>query len=497
MERASAEASANAVVLVVEDEPVLRASMVRGLSKLPNVEVAGAGTVADAKELIRATRPRMLISDLDLPDGSGVDLINVLDRNELGIPVVFVSGYVSVYRQLIPSRANIEVREKPQRIDLLRNLVTEKLGVAEGTSTAVAGGAAAPFSAADYVQLACMGKHSVKLRFLSEQDSGKELGCVLIRRGNIWSAVFGERRGESALRGLLFDPKLIVQVDAAEDEPAERNCEGSWEGLLLEAARVQDEQNHARSSASSDPPDSAGADEETASEVDSGGASIADEEQIIAGDAEELVSTAEGGDAQGDRAPNEVEQQTEAPTCQALALVPSSDQEGAETEDDVAGFAGNSGEREADALAAAAHAAQDDTPAFQVWGSLTSSRTMRQRRRWLTVALVAAVALVGVNLWLMFSRRSAKTATAVSTRGQGRLVVSSEVAARVSIDGKSTDSELPLTRQLAVGEHQLKITFVRSNTVVRRKIKILAGQTATLRLVAPEVAPLASDGGSE
>ena len=54
------------VVLVVEDEPLLRASMVRGLSKPHGLEVVDASSL-DATELIRTMRPEMIVSDLHPP----------------------------------------------------------------------------------------------------------------------------------------------------------------------------------------------------------------------------------------------------------------------------------------------------------------------------------------------------------------------------------------------------------------------------------------------
>ena len=61
--------------------------MARGLARLPQVEVIDASLFGDAVRLLDAERPDLIVSDLDLPDGSGVEILNVLDRT-LALPNV-------------------------------------------------------------------------------------------------------------------------------------------------------------------------------------------------------------------------------------------------------------------------------------------------------------------------------------------------------------------------------------------------------------------------
>lgn len=55
-------------VLILEDETVLRASMARGLAKLP-AQIDEAGTLAEAIAQLDRALPDVIVSDLDLPDG--------------------------------------------------------------------------------------------------------------------------------------------------------------------------------------------------------------------------------------------------------------------------------------------------------------------------------------------------------------------------------------------------------------------------------------------
>ena len=167
-------------VLVVEDEPVLRTSMVRGLSKLPGVEARGAGSVREARTALGEAAPDVVISDLDLPDGSGLEVAAELDRLGLRVPLVFASAYILQYRGLLPQRPGIDILEKPVSLDQLRRLVAERLEASEAGATAPS-----PFGVADYVQLAGMGRRSVVIEV---RGPGAVRGSIAIRSGELWSA---------------------------------------------------------------------------------------------------------------------------------------------------------------------------------------------------------------------------------------------------------------------------------------------------------------------
>src|SRR5690606_35563687 len=115
------------IVLLLEDEPVLRSSMARGLSKLPGVTVVEAGTLQAALDAIDADPPQMIISDIDLPDRSGLELLGELGRRNLAIPILYVSAYLKAYGALIPPHANVDVREKPIDLQDLRAIVRQRL----------------------------------------------------------------------------------------------------------------------------------------------------------------------------------------------------------------------------------------------------------------------------------------------------------------------------------------------------------------------------------
>lgn len=224
-------------VLVVEDEPVLRAWMVRGLSKIDGIDVIGIGTVRDARRSINTAPPDLVITDLDLPDGSGIEVVGELDRVGLRIPIVFVSAFVGQYQSRLPKRAGTDVFEKPISLDRLRRIVDERLKEENGISSS-------PFGVADYIQLAGLGRRSVVIE-VRGHVAGR--GEVIIRGGEVWSARDEQGAGEAAFRRLAFLKDAVVTCrPCAPNDDSPRSIMGSCEGMLLDAARFMDESDAMR-----------------------------------------------------------------------------------------------------------------------------------------------------------------------------------------------------------------------------------------------------------
>lgn len=224
-------------ILIVEDEAMLRASMVRGLSRLP-ADVEDAMTVGEAVAALDRAPPDLVISDIDLPDRSGVELIGELGKRALRVPVIFVSAYLRAYRAQIPPHANIDVLEKPVALDELRALIQSRLG----QSLATADDAAAPFAATDYVQLACLGHHSVTIEVAG--PAGR--GVIVIHAGEVWHAEDRRGVGIEAFRRLAFATDAEVRCRTLRHAAGPRSIEARWEALLIDSARVHDEEAYHR-----------------------------------------------------------------------------------------------------------------------------------------------------------------------------------------------------------------------------------------------------------
>lgn len=78
-------------VLIVDDEPLARRELRRLLDAFPRIQVVGeAGNIDEARESIERLAPEIVFLDIQMPGGSGFDLLAQLDR----VPrVVFTTAY--------------------------------------------------------------------------------------------------------------------------------------------------------------------------------------------------------------------------------------------------------------------------------------------------------------------------------------------------------------------------------------------------------------------
>lgn len=213
------------LVLIVEDDVLSRAAMARALGKQPALEVIEASGVAEATQLIRSLPIDLIVADIELHDGTVLELLPMLEGRR--VPVVLVSGHVAEFAERLPS--GLEIYAKPMTPVELRRIVAARLGC---------GDPRAGFALADYVQLAAMGQHSVMLEVARD---GEPLGAVVIERGEAWSACDADGVGDGALVRLLSDPEVTTSCAPAPRNPGPRNLNGSSERALFDAVRLLDE----------------------------------------------------------------------------------------------------------------------------------------------------------------------------------------------------------------------------------------------------------------
>lgn len=79
------------VILVVEDDPQLRNGM-RTLLQGQGYLVHAAATLAEARAQLDAAAPTHVISDLNLPDGLGTELLRVVQSRGDATRFMFVTG---------------------------------------------------------------------------------------------------------------------------------------------------------------------------------------------------------------------------------------------------------------------------------------------------------------------------------------------------------------------------------------------------------------------
>ena len=81
-------------VLIVDDSVVIREHVVSQLNELNGIEIVGqAGSVEEAISALRQFKPDVMTLDMRLPDGSGLDILRLIQREGLSTAVIILTSY--------------------------------------------------------------------------------------------------------------------------------------------------------------------------------------------------------------------------------------------------------------------------------------------------------------------------------------------------------------------------------------------------------------------
>jgi CheY-like chemotaxis protein len=90
-----------AAVFLVDDSPVVRERLTALLSELPNIEVAGQADIAfEAIDSIRKLRPAVVVLDISMPGGSGMQVLEAIKRDRPWPMIIVLTNFANDhYRQ--------------------------------------------------------------------------------------------------------------------------------------------------------------------------------------------------------------------------------------------------------------------------------------------------------------------------------------------------------------------------------------------------------------
>jgi DNA-binding NarL/FixJ family response regulator len=132
-------------VLLVDDHPIVRQGLRRLIGNEPGLVVcAETETVREARQAIRDHAPDIVVADLSLKDGDGMDLVKDIRAHHPGLPVLVLSMHdESVFAErLLAAGANGYIMKQAasdQFILALRRLLDGGMYVSEAVSTKLAG----------------------------------------------------------------------------------------------------------------------------------------------------------------------------------------------------------------------------------------------------------------------------------------------------------------------------------------------------------------------
>ena len=88
-------------VFIADDSRIVRERLVTMLDELAGVEIVGqAENVAEAISAIRIVKPDVVILDIRMPGGSGIDVLQEIKQDEVAPMIIILTNYpYPAYRQ--------------------------------------------------------------------------------------------------------------------------------------------------------------------------------------------------------------------------------------------------------------------------------------------------------------------------------------------------------------------------------------------------------------
>ena len=114
-------------VLVVDDDVVF-GTMLKGWLARNGYESALASSVRSAEEMLASFRPDMVLSDLMLPDGTGMDLLKVAAEHVPEVPFIMMTSYGEIQTAVEAMKLGArDYLEKPVNPQILREKISQLL----------------------------------------------------------------------------------------------------------------------------------------------------------------------------------------------------------------------------------------------------------------------------------------------------------------------------------------------------------------------------------
>ena len=169
-------------VLVVDDEPDLLELLELTLSRM-GLDTSRAESVADALRLLDKEQFDLCLTDMRLPDGEGLRVVEYITQRALDVPVAVITAFGSAENAVAALKAGaFDYLSKPVALEQLRALVKQELKVPEKPQPAASyqllGDSPAMAQVRDMIER--LAKSQAPVFINGESGSGKELAARMI-----------------------------------------------------------------------------------------------------------------------------------------------------------------------------------------------------------------------------------------------------------------------------------------------------------------------------
>lgn len=116
-------------ILIVDDEPDILELLSMTISRM-KFEPISATNIQEAKALLEVHSFQLCLTDMRLPDGSGLDLITYIQENFKNIPSVMITAYGSIDMAIEAMKVGaFDFLSKPVELDKLRSIIKNAMSL--------------------------------------------------------------------------------------------------------------------------------------------------------------------------------------------------------------------------------------------------------------------------------------------------------------------------------------------------------------------------------
>jgi two-component system response regulator PilR (NtrC family) len=182
-------------VLVIDDEEDIRELLELTLMRM-GLPADCAGSVAEARQLLKKERYSLCLTDMRLPDGDGLEIVRLINADHGETPVAVITAFGSADNAVAALKAGaFDYLAKPVALDQLRSLIKSAINL-PGSGTARPGASAekpaggggltgdSPAIVAARETIGKLARSQAPVHISGESGSGKEVAARLIHQSS-------------------------------------------------------------------------------------------------------------------------------------------------------------------------------------------------------------------------------------------------------------------------------------------------------------------------
>ncbi|MCK5190409.1 MAG: sigma-54-dependent Fis family transcriptional regulator, partial [Methylococcales bacterium] len=123
------------LTLIIDDEPDIRELLEITLNRM-NIQTLCAENIASAKHLLDQNRFDLCLTDMKLPDGNGLDLVDFIQNGPSPIPIAVITAHGNMDIAIrAMKKGAFDFLSKPVDLVILRQLVNNALKLSQTSQT--------------------------------------------------------------------------------------------------------------------------------------------------------------------------------------------------------------------------------------------------------------------------------------------------------------------------------------------------------------------------